>query len=132
MKEIQKIENLPIIVLTACGHVGVDYFGNLFYSSKEVLKVPALSFFRKLEILLKHKKINIHKVPNNKLFHIIKNNFMWKSPIKSYNYFSSKKNEENFKKYFSFFIKNSKIHNIKKKIFLAIHYGVAKVQKKKK
>ena len=29
MKEIQKIENLPIIVLTACGHVGVDYFWKL-------------------------------------------------------------------------------------------------------
>lgn len=126
-KDILKINSLPLIVLTSFGHCGADYIGNLFYGHAEILKAPDLSFFRKIQILKKQKKIDIIQIKDiNKIYKILKNYFLTSRNINSYNYFTNKKKERLFKKYFFEYLRGSEIKKKQKLLFLAIYYGVAK------
>lgn len=127
MIEIRKINALPLVVLTSFGHCGTDYLGNLFYNQKEILKIPALLYFRKIRILEKKKGINLFYEKNfNKIYRLVVRNIFGKSNIPSYKFFLSKKISIKFKKYFLKYLKYNKKDCLQKKIFLAIHYGMAK------
>ena len=54
-----KIQKLPIVVISTFGHCASDWLGNLLDSHKEILIAPALSFFRKLEEIKRNHKINL-------------------------------------------------------------------------
>jgi len=128
MKEIKKIETIKLLVLSGFGHVGVDYVGNLFDFNDEILKIPALGFFRKIKLLRRKNNIHIEKISNKKnLCKIILQYFFKESPIKSYNFFNNKTQKKNFEYYFIKYLNNTKEKIIEKKIFLAIHYSIAKI-----
>lgn len=126
MKDIEKIKSLSLVVLTSFGHCGADYVGNLFYGHNEILKIPALTFFRKIRILKIRKKIDLFKINRLDYLYKILKKFFFNSKLPSYKFFLNKKNEQNFKKYFFYYLKNDNEQKLEKKLFLAIHYSMAK------
>ena len=58
MKKVRKINKIPVVAISTFGHSGIDWLHSLIDSHKEVLIIPPLSFFRKIN-LLKKKGINI-------------------------------------------------------------------------
>ena len=130
LAEIRKLEKIDIVVLSCFGHVGIDYVGNLFDNNDQLIRLPPLSFFRKLKIVNKKNKIRINNYKDKeKLCNILITYFFKKSPLKSYNFFQSDAQKKKFKLYFLEFFKFSKENNFEKKIFLAIHYSFAKLYK---
>jgi len=129
LDEINKLDKIDLVVLSCFGHVGIDYVGNLFDNNKQIIRFPPLSFFRKLKIS-KNKGIKIDdNISINNLTDIIINNFLKKSPLKSYNFFHNNTQKKQFKLFFEKFMNNSNTINFKKKIFLGIHYGLSKIYK---
>ena len=55
MKKERKINKIPVVAISTFGHCGIDWLHSLIDSHKEVLIVPPLSFFRKIDILKKKK-----------------------------------------------------------------------------
>jgi hypothetical protein len=80
------LAKLPILVLSTFGHCGIDWFGNLLDSHKEILMIPALSYFRRLEFL-KEKKIDIKSLSILDISKVIIEEICRKSSFKSYNFF---------------------------------------------
>ena len=86
--EINHLENLDTIVLSGFGHVGLDYIGNLFDNNNEILRIPPLSFFRKVILLKKFFKIDLNKIDNQEqIFKIVNSKILNKGNLKSYNFF---------------------------------------------
>ena len=130
LKEINKLENLEIIVLSCFGHVGTDFVGNLFDSNKEILRIPPLNYFRKISLLKKIEKLDLKNIVNrNELLKIIFTKFLYKSPIKSYNIFKNNSQKKKFKILFNQYLKYSNERNLEKKFFFAIHYCISKLNK---
>ena len=57
MKNKKNIKTIPVAAISTFGHCGIDWLHSLIDSHKEVLIVPPLSFFRKIDILKKKKFI---------------------------------------------------------------------------
>ena len=133
MRKKANITNIPVVVISTFGHCGIDWLHSLIDAHKEVLIIPSLSFFRKIDWLKRRKKINL----NNKLeIKYILNNFL-KILFKDTNINRSKKHlilKENqsrsiFKKYLNDFVNASDESELEKKFFLGIHYAYSKINK---
>jgi hypothetical protein len=122
-----KIQKLPIVVISTFGHCASDWLGNLLDSHKEILIAPALSFFRKLEEIKRNHKINLNDLNDEKIANITVNKILKKSTFKSYNFFQNSKKKNIFKKYLKNYLSNSNEANNEKKLFYGIHYSYAKV-----
>jgi|TARA_Y100000389_G_scaffold205072_1_gene262717 hypothetical protein len=125
---MNRLENLPVVVIGTFGHCASDWLGNLLDSHKQVLITPGLAYFRTLN-LLKKKKINFKTFNNTKIISMILKNILIKSPWESYNFFLTSKKKKKFKEYLKFYLKKSKEKNVEKKIFLAINFAYAKSNK---
>jgi len=53
MKKERKINKIPVVAISTFGHCGIDWLHSLIDSHKEVLILPPLSFFRKIDSLKK-------------------------------------------------------------------------------
>jgi hypothetical protein len=126
MKNIKKI---PVCVIGTFGHCGLDWLHSLLDSHKDVLIVPPLSFFRKINFL-KNKKIYLNSYLNQKIvINIITNLLFKKTSIESYKILKKNQKKSLFKKYMNDFFKMEKDLNMEKKIFFSIYYAFAKINK---
>ncbi len=126
--EINHLENLDTIVLSGFGHVGIDYVGNLFDNNNQILRIPPLSFFRKVLSLKRFFKIDLNKIDNQgQILKIVYSKILNKGNLKSYNFFKNNYQKKKFRIYFYQFLKISKEREKLKKILLAIHYGISKL-----
>ena len=71
-KEIQKkIEKIPVVMLGSFGHAGIDWVHSLLDNHKEILIMPAFSFFRSLDRIEDDSNFNFIKAwscPQNSFF----------------------------------------------------------------
>ena len=105
INEILQFQEKELIVLSCFGHVAIDYVSNLFDNNKQIIKIPPLSFFRKLMVLKRRKKIFIDQYKSKKtLSMFIRKNFLKKSAMKSYNFFKNSAQKKKFDKYFIDFL----------------------------
>jgi hypothetical protein len=129
----KNIKKIQVAVISTFGHCGIDWLHSLIDSHKQVLIIPSLSFFRRLDRLERRNKIYLDNDSNEKfiLENITKLIFKNELSNKSIRHVILKKNQKKstFKKYMLNFIKSEKKMNIKKKFFLAIHYAYAKINK---
>jgi len=56
------IRKLPVYMLGACGHAGIDWAHSLLDNHKQILIMPAFSFFRTLHKIETINKINLKKL----------------------------------------------------------------------
>ena len=85
---MNKFEKLPVVVLSTFGHTAADWVGNLLDSHKQILITPALSYFRKFN-LIKKKFIN-QNLSEKKITNLMLKEILKKSNFKSYNLLSQK------------------------------------------
>tara|TARA_B100000700_G_C15047710_1_gene858733 strand:- start:2617 stop:3717 length:1101 start_codon:yes stop_codon:yes gene_type:complete len=129
MKKNRNIKAIPVVAISNFGHCGLDWLHSLIDSHKEILILPGLSFFRKIEIL-KKRKINFNN--NSNLKEIVnifaKELFNNKAP-KKYNIITKKQSKSKFKKYIFNFLVTEKNLEMEKRLFFAIHYAFVKINK---
>jgi hypothetical protein len=129
-KEIQKkIEKIPVVMLGSFGHAGIDWVHSLLDNHKEILIMPAFSFFRSLDRIEDDSNFNFinsnYKEITNKMCDLF-------SLDKAYNLkrrkiFNSNKHKIDFRKNLYWYLQNSKEKNITKKLFYGIHYSYCKI-----
>ena len=125
------IKKIPVVVISTFGHCGIDWLHSLIDSHKQVLIIPSLSFYRRLDWLKRKKKIYFNDekkkefLLNNLIEILLKNS----TSNKSQRHKILKKNQKKFifKKYTLSFLNNVKNSNLEKNFFLAIHYAFAKI-----
>ena len=129
MKNQEKIKKIPVMVISTFGHCGIDWLHSLIDSHKEVLIIPPLSFFRNIEILKRNKNNLNSSLSSKAITNIIVKVILKKSEHESYNILSKNQSKSVFKKYINDFLTAEKNLNIEKKLFFAIHYAFAKINK---
>jgi len=125
---MNKFEKFPVVVLSTFGHTAADWLGNLLDSHKQILMTPALSYFRKFNLI--KKKFIYENLSEKKIINLMLNEILKKSNFKSYNFLSKKNQNRKFKLLVYKYIKNSQEKNLEKKLFFAIHFAYAKIIKK--
>ena len=126
---MKNVKTIPVFVISTFGHCGIDWLHSLIDSHKEVLIIPPLSFFRKVDTL-KKKKIYLENYLNPKIVtDIITKELFKKTEYKSYNILSKHENKSEFKKHINNYLIMEKEPNIEKRLFFAIHYAFAKINK---
>ena len=104
MKNESKINKIPVAVISTFGHCGIDWLHSLIDSHKEILIIPPLSFFRKINIL-KKKGINIDNSLKPRIItNIITKAILGKNSNESYNILSKNQNKSTFTKYINDFL----------------------------
>ena len=123
-------------VLSTFGHCGTDWLHSLIDSHKEVLIIPRLSFYRKLDALKKTKKINLEdSLSTKQIINIFVNEYLGrglvfkKSRYKKDDILDKNQSISKFKKYINDFLIVEKKIDIKKRLFFAIHHAFAKINK---
>ena len=131
MKNEKNIKNIPIIAISTFGHCGIDWLHSLIDSHKEVLIVPPLSFFRKIDILKKKKIYLENTLKPSVIAHVIRNIvfFNSKSDLKRNDILQKNQNKSTFIKYINNFLAIEKELDFEKRLFFAIHYAYAKINK---
>jgi hypothetical protein len=131
MQKLQKykIEDLPIVMLGSCGHAGIDWTHSLLDNHKQVLIMPAFSFFRTIDRINRVNKINIEKERYIKIAEIFSNTFLLDKAyqLKRRKFLENEEQKLKFKNLLFNFLEKSKERNLKKKIFFGIHYAFAKI-----
>ena len=127
--KFKSFENLPVVVISTFGHCAVDWLGNLLDSHPQVIHAPPLSYFRKLKNYQNLENIFIEKLELRKLVNFTMNNILEKSNYKSYNYFENNKKKNYFKNCLINYLKQSEEKNIYRKLFFAINYSFAKMNR---
>jgi len=132
MKKEKNIIKIPVVAISTFGHCGIDWLHSQIDSHKQILILPPLSFFRKIDIL-KKKKIYLNEALDKKeILNIAKNiNFSddRRSILKRNYILKKKQSKKKFTKYLSNFLNSQKDLNIEKRLFFAIHYAYAKMNK---
>ena len=126
---MRKIYEIPVAVLSTFGHCGIDWLHSLIDSHKEVLIIPRLSFFRKINFL-KKKGINIDNSLNPRtITNIFLKELFQKVRHEKNNILNKNQSKSKFKKYINNFLIIEKKIDIQKRLFFAIHYAFAKINK---
>ena len=129
----KNIKNIPVAVISTFGHCGIDWLHSLIDSHKQVLIIPSLSFFRKLDWLKRRKNLYLNDDANIKIILENLSNLIFKGKAtkKSQRHIILKKNQSVhvFKKHILNFLNDKKNLNFEKNFFLAIHYAYAKINK---
>ena len=126
---MKKINSIPVAVISTFGHCGLDWLHSLIDSHKQVLIIPPMNFFRTIDIL-KRKKIYLdHSLDSKKITNIIAKELFRKTHHKKDNILRDHQKKTTFKKYINNFLIMEKKLDIKKRLFFAIHYAFAKINK---
>jgi len=118
---IKLIKNIPVYALSTFGHCGVDWLHSHIASHKEVLTLPAISIFRRIDYL-KKRKIKFNNIFDSEIIEFVaflKKNFLLKK----------NQNKLIFLKYVKDFFVVEKKLNAEKKLFFSIHYAYAKINR---
>ena len=126
MKSINKI---PLVVLSTFGHCGVDWLHSLIDSHKEVLILPHLSFFRRIDHLKKKGIYLDNTLSIDKVANIFTKDLFKKTKIDSYNMFKRSQTQSAFKKHIKDYLLVENELDIEKKVFYAIQCAFAKINK---
>ena len=131
MKKERKINKIPVVAISTFGHCGIDWLHSLIDSHKEVLIVPPLSFFRKIDILKKKKIYSKNTLKPNIIANIIRNIVFFnnKRGLKRNHILKKSQNKLTFIKYINNFLVTEKELVFEKRLFFAIHYAYAKINK---
>jgi len=125
LNKINTIEKLRLFILTNTLHNGIDWMHSLFDSHKDILIMPAISFYRTLDKF----NINLEQLNNKKIVNDLTNIFYnqpgYKIPRRRFikNKIQKKKFKLNFLKYLNL----NKETNIYKKTFYGIHFSFAEL-----
>ena len=132
-KEISKILNLPILVISSNAHNGLDWVHSLLDGHKQIVILPAFSYFR----FLIREKINFKLFKKKKKLIRLISNTLYKKD--SYNvprrkFFTNTKEKNLFSKFLTEFFYIKEINYVT--LFYGIHYAFLKmknenIQKKK-
>ena len=131
--EINILKNKPLFVLTTFGHNGVDWLHSLLDSHKDIILMPAFSFFRTLKrfkIYIKSKNQSIF-LSEKKLSFLLTEYFVMHPAYKTKRrqFIFNHKQKKCFKKELQFALTNFNEKNLTKKIFYSIHYAFCKIYK---
>ena len=126
MLEISNLKKKKIFILSSFGHAGIDWISSLFDNHPEILIIPSLSFFRKIEkIKLKEKKFE--KYNNYEKIKIFCDSLLKQSKKKSLRLKLRKINKVNlYKNIIKIFDKVNEAE-FEKKLFYAVHYYFIKL-----
>jgi hypothetical protein len=117
-----KINNLPLVVISTFGHNGIDWLNSLLDSHSQIIIMPGFSFYRTYDYL------NINpSMSNEKIAEIISHTFRFD---KSYQVKRRKVLFNNDEKNIFYsnllsYLNNNNNNNFDKKIFIGIHYAFA-------
>jgi len=131
--EINSLRNKPLFVLTTFGHNGVDWLHSLLDSHKDIVLMPAFSFFRtfqRFKIYIKSKNQSIFMSKKNlsiSLTEYFTTHPAYKTKRRRFIFTNRQKNF--FRKELEFSLKNLDEKNLTKKIFFSIHYAFCKIYK---
>lgn len=134
-KDLKKLKQMNIFCLSTFGHNGVDWMHSLLDGHKEILIMPAFSYFRSLNRLkLRDEKFdNLNEINLNEISKEITTLFyeeeMYKTQRRRFLFNSKQKKlfEKHLNNFLWFSSKFEK--NIEKNIFYSIHYAFSKIQK---
>ncbi len=128
---VENLKNLNICILTSYGHNGIDWAHSLLDNHKEILIMPAFSFFRSIEtIKRRNKKISFKKKNCSKDIAKAFGDLFFLDPrhqTQRRNFIKNVKEKESFENYLYDWLILSKEKNIFKNLFLGIHYAYAKL-----
>ena len=127
----KNIKKIPVVAISTFGHCGIDWLHSLIDSHKEVLILPPLSFFRKIDIFRKKKIYLENTLKPNAIARIIKKivSFNKKGSLKRNYILQKHQNKSTFIKYISIYLAEEKELAFEKRLFFAIHYAYAKINK---
>lgn len=126
---MKKINKIPLVVLSTFGHCGVDWLHSLIDSHKEILILPPLSFFRRIDHLKKKGIYLDNTLSIDKVANIFTKELFKKTKIDSYNMLKRSQTQSVFKKHIKDYLLVENELDIEKKVFYAIHYAFAKINK---
>ena len=134
-KDYKKIKQMKIFCLSTFGHNGVDRMHSLLDGHKEILIMPAFSYFRSINRLkLRNEKFsNLRKINLNEISKEITKIFyeekMYQTQRRKFLFNSRQKNL--FQKHLSnFLLFSSKLEkNFEVSFFYSIHYAFSKIQR---
>ncbi len=124
-----KIYDLPVYMLGSFGHAGIDWTHSLLDNHKQILIMPAFSFFRTLYKIEKINGISIQKLSDNKYASEVLTDIFYLDDsyrLKRRKFIFDDKQKEIFKSEVFNFLENSN-DNIIRKLFFAIHYAFSKL-----
>tara|TARA_Y100000768_G_C23989531_1_gene691319 strand:- start:5152 stop:6270 length:1119 start_codon:yes stop_codon:yes gene_type:complete len=128
MKLLNKINNLPVAVISTFGHNGIDWLHSLLDSHPQIIIMPGFSFYRTYDTL-KLEKINSNEklastiaeaFLNNKSYHVKRRQILFNIHEKIF-----------FEESLNLALKNDKSKTKTKKIFNALHYAFLCINKSK-
>lgn len=126
---MKKISSIPVSVISTFGHCGLDWLHSLIDSHKEVLIIPPFEFFRIID-LLERKKIYLNNsLTSIKITNIITKELLGKKFHTKDNILKKNQKKTTFKKYINDYLTKEKELDIKKRLFFAIHFAFAKINK---
>lgn len=134
-KDYKKLRQMKIFCLSTFGHNGVDWMHSLLDGHKEILIMPAFSYFRSLNRLkLRDEKFaNLNEVNLNEISKEISKLFYEEKMYKTQRrrFLFNLKQKKLFEKYLNNFLwfSNKLEKNIEKNIFFSIHYAFYKIRK---
>ena len=122
-----KFKKKKLFVLSTFGHCGIDYLHSLLDNHKQIIIIPSLSFYRKLEIF---EKKNYTKKLKKKIYISKFVDFILKANKQTMRHkiFKNSREKKNFKSYIFEYLKYKKKFTIKKDLFESIHYAYARVK----
>jgi hypothetical protein len=130
MKKERKINKIPVVALSTFGHCAEDWLHCLIDSHKEVLILPGSTFFRKIDELKKKNFYLENTLKPNAIVDIIGNVDFFNEKRDSKNPVLQKnQNKLTFIKYIINFLAAEKELVCEKRLFFAIHYAYAKINK---
>ena len=124
------LEKLPVFVLEAAAHAGIDWTHSLLDSHSEILIMPAFSFYRTIYEVEVRSSINLQKKDMKQISEIFSqlflNNKIYR--VKRRIFIHTEEERLNFQKYLFEYLDNNS-SDLYKKIFYGIHYAFYKLNK---
>ena len=128
---IQQFQNLPVITLASFGHNGLDWLHSLLDSHKEIILMPAYSFFRTLDFFYLQEGYHVTSIDsaddmataltkfiaNDSAYQVVRRQFIF-----------NEVDETIFCNSLTQFLLKSNIKNKIKRLFYGIHYAFAELQ----
>ena len=127
MKNIAKLREKRIFVLSTFGHSGIDWINSLLDNHNQILIIPSLSYFRKLN-LIKTRYKDFDNYNDEKKVEIFCNILFEQSQKKSLRYKLRIPNKTQFKNYIYSNVKlMTDTKHFEEKLFYSLHLGFAKI-----
>ena len=126
-----KIDDLPVYMLSSFGHAGIDWTHSLLDMHKDIIIMPAFSFFRTLHKIQKINKVQIENLNDPKFASELLGNMFYNDisyQLKRRKFLFNLEQKKIFSEnIYNYLIKNKK--SLIRDLFFAIHYAFCKTHK---